>query len=348
MSATLAPNPFETPLPPAVRRQTERATELHRQSVEDPAAAAARETARAVAAERAANEAANPPLPGFEPPATPVVQPEPPPADTWEQRYRSLEGKYNAEVPTLNANVRSLQQQLANMQTVVTTMEVNRANTPPPPPAPVQTQPVAVDPKDAEVYGEDLVAAARRWARDEVAGEFSTLRQQIASLQGTTNEALQETRQESVKSHLDVHFPNWQTVNQSNDFILWLKNTDPFSGVERHRQMIDAYRAGDGNRVLNFFQAFDREHTAITPAPGIQPTQTAPAAGRVPLENLAAPGRSRTPAGNGAPNEPQYFTNQEIAAFYRDVNAGKFNGRDADKARIEKDIVDAAANGRIR
>jgi hypothetical protein len=66
------------------------------------------------------------------PPATPVGEPpasqpqapvgEPPPAqpqpqtDTWEQRYRTLQGKYDSEIPALRAQVSAMENLVRTMQ----------------------------------------------------------------------------------------------------------------------------------------------------------------------------------------------------------------------------------------
>jgi hypothetical protein len=42
------------------------------------------------------------------------------------------------------------------------------------------------------------------------------------------------------------------------------------------------------------------------------------------------------------------WTNTEISAFYRDVTAGKYRSREADRVRIETDIISAASEGRVR
>jgi hypothetical protein len=66
------------------------------------------------------------------------------------------------------------------------------------------------------------------------------------------------------------------------------------------------------------------------------------------LEELAAPGRVAASGTNGgASPERRMWTNREIGAFYRDVQRGVFRGRQADKDRIEQDIIDAASEGRV-
>jgi len=64
------------------------------------------------------------------------------------------------------------------------------------------------------------------------------------------------------------------------------------------------------------------------------------------LEKQVAPGRSRgvsDPAGG----EPTTYTPQDITAFFKDVQLGKFAGREQERDTIERDIFAAQREGRI-
>ena len=56
----------------------------------------------------------------------------------------------------------------------------------------------------------------------------------------------------------------------------------------------------------------------------------------------------RRSAGAAAPtgSKPSYTT-ADIAAFYDDIRKGKFKGREDERAKIERDIFAAQAEGRI-
>jgi hypothetical protein len=64
------------------------------------------------------------------------------------------------------------------------------------------------------------------------------------------------------------------------------------------------------------------------------------------METLAAPGAPRAAAPR-APEGKRMWRQKEISAFYRDVQKGKFRGKDSEKHRIEQDIVAAGQDGRI-
>lgn len=108
-----------------------------------------------------------------------------------------------------------------------------------------------------------------------------------------------------------------------------------------------AYAQGDARRVLAFFNGFLAEEAATSPAEAEPEVETARVS-KVPLQNLAAPGRAKSAASNSAPAEKPIFTRAQIATFYADVAAGRYRGKDADKVKLETQIFEAQREGRIR
>lgn len=340
-------------IPEAVRRQAARAEEIARsigaapqpEGEGAPAAPegtpAAEQVTEPVIADGGTIVApAAPPAPAT--PAAPAA-----PTVDWEQRYRTLQGKYDSEIPRLTGQVESLQQIISGMQ------ERRPEPTPAPAAPPAQENTTVVVPQeDVETYGEELVSASRRWARAEVAKEIADLRNEITQLRGAQQQTAQMTTQEHVLNALD-NDPSltgkWRQVNEDPQFIAWLNQVDPFTGQQRKVLLRDAFSRGDVNRTGAFFKAYLAEHTAVTqdppPAPPIPPE---PGAGRPSLEDLAAPGRASGPAPAGAPAEKRIWSNQDISAFYRDVRRGVYEGREAEKLRLEQDIFAATTEGRIR
>lgn len=104
--------------------------------------------------------------------------------------------------------------------------------------------------------------------------------------------------------------------------------------------LTQAFEAGDAARVLAFFRGYSKEQTVVQT--GTQNGGVAPS----PLDTLVAPGQ---PLASGAASAPQghMWTQSDINEFYRDVNSGKFKGREAQKANIEADLIAASTQGRI-
>lgn len=335
---------YAPPLPPAVQRARERAEELQRQ---------ASEAANPTTVENTEGKDDQPAAEGQPPtPVSPPAPVTPAPTTDWEQRYNTLQGKYNHEIGALNNQVRQQEQRLGQMQELIASMRSAPPAAPAPAPAPA---PATVPDEDVQAYGQDLVQATRRWARAEVTPEIETLRQQVAGFQseiqrlnGVSQQTSQETRQERVKNYLDARLPVWRQINDDQGFLGWLSQLDPFSGDKRHDLLQKAYNQGDPERTLSFFRAYQDEHTAVAQAPPASAHTPDNGAGKIPLEQLAAPGRgSATPAAQGAPGK-RIWSQADIAAFYRDAQRGRFNDDPAAKLRIEQDIFAAMNEGRVR
>jgi len=95
-----------------------------------------------------------------------------------------------------------------------------------------------------------------------------------------------------------------------------------------------AYNHGDAARVKLFFKSY----LAETRLPAAART-----AERLPYES----GRP-TPSITEADLAPRkLWRREEIAAFYRDVQKGRYADREAEKLRIERDILAAASERRV-
>jgi len=136
-------------------------------------------------------------------------------------------------------------------------------------------------------------------------------------------------------------------LNTNPDFLGWLGLPDPFSGAIRHEMLKAAYAQADAPRVLAFFNGFLAEGAAVAPA-SVQPENQGSNLQRIPLKDLAAPGRAKAAAAQDAPTEKPTITRQAVSAFYADVAAGKYRGNDAGKNKREAEIFSAQAEGRLR
>lgn len=273
-----------------------------------------------------------------------AAAPVPPALAEWEQRYNTLQGKYNSELPELRGQIRSLQDLIASMQTAQSRADQVVRSAP------------AVSPEDIESYGQDLVTASQRWAEAHLGPRFADYERRLTQVEAGGQQLARFTSAQSVEHTLARDIPEWKQINVDPKFILWLDQTDPFTGQKRQALLNEAYGGGDAARTIAFFRAYLAEQTAVSPnGAGIRPNHTgngsAPPvpAERLPLADLAVPGRGQqsSSAAPGAP-EKRMWTNGDIAAFYRQRTAGRWSGREAVADELERDIFAAAAEGRVR
>jgi hypothetical protein len=334
---------FDIPLPPAIRRQREAADRLMLQLRE---ARQASDGETPAAAEPAGAAPAEPPA--AEPPAAETV-PEtastPKPVD-WEQRWRTLRGKYDTELPAATQRAARAEQRVQEL-----TEELRQLRERPAMPAPAGAN---IDPADIENYGEELVNRARAWARHEMAPHISALEQKLERLeqasqqhQTTLQHTTQQSAQDRVVAALDAQVENWRAVNEASGFLAWLDEEEGLSGVSRKDILGRAYTSGNTGRVVQVFKQYLSEQTGHQASAGIA-AHTPSRAGGMTLETLAAPGRGSPASPSGAQPEKRIWSQSQIDAFYRDCSAGKYNNRAKEKDRLEADIFAAAAEGRIR
>ena len=106
-----------------------------------------------------------------------------------EQRFKVLQGKYNAEVPRLHQEKKQLEQQLAQMQSQLNSTQSILANFAQPPVTPQapQEQPL-VTAQEVKEFGADLIDVVRRVAREEVVPRVRTLEEQFRPTQQTVQQ----------------------------------------------------------------------------------------------------------------------------------------------------------------
>lgn len=180
----------------------------------------------------------------------PVEDPAPAPTDltpapveeTWEQKYRILQGKYDAEVPRLYAQVRELTDNLNQLSTRLQSQ--------------LDASPVApqseVAPEDVEAFGEDLVNLARRIAAAEADRRVSAAMQRVDQVEGR----VQETEKDRFYTILSTRVPNWNDVNRDQGWLQWLGEYDPIAGVNRQAALDSAANAMDADRVAAIFNSY--------------------------------------------------------------------------------------------
>lgn len=352
-------------IPEQVRRQAEEADRLQQQI-------AAQQSQTAEAEPEPEPEPQPEPTAGAQGEAQETSSPKPTEQKSdqsvWEQRYYSLKGKYDAEVGPLMRQNRELQQQLQALSAQVEQLAKLR-NEPERKPEPENP---GVTPQDVETFGQDLIDLIQRVARGVVnslvkplSQELEAVKQLTAQLQGTlevVEDRSGKAAQDTFVRKLTELVPDWQKINVEQQFLLWLEEPDPISGIVRKQLLNAAAERLEVQRVAALFKAYkawkaeqglEEPTPPPPPPPPPAPTPVTPQR-RLPIANpeisaQVAPGKSRssTPVPQSDPST-RIWTQAEIRQFYEDVKLGRFRGTPEDVARIEAEIDLAAAQGRIR
>ena len=293
--------------------------------------------------------ATEPPDQGVAPAETPPATPAPEP---WEGRYRTLQGKYDAEVPRLFAEIASLKLQLAQP----TRTQAQVPSTPPPSVGPLSIKEILAGDKDLEeqlaAFNEDypdvgglLVKLTERAATvttQKMNETAATVNAQVQSVQ----EFQAETRSQQYWDVVNRELPDWQATRDDPDFSVWLNQVDPYTGVSRAALTQDAIQKMDAHRVVNIYKGF-RSSKGVVPQPNTpSPTPTTPPVN--PAAALVAPpsGSRSAPASTPTNNEPT-ITSAYIKQFYNDAAKGKFRDKEKEFNAIETRINKAVSEGRV-
>jgi hypothetical protein len=261
------------------------------------------------------------------------------------QKYRTLQGMYNAEVPRLHSQNREMQNRLQQMEQLLASMSAQQTSQAT---APITVQEV-VTAQDREEYGESI-EVMRRAALEVISPitqRITHLERLLGQIQGSVVPQVQAiTNRQAMSAEqqfwtdLTTFVPDWRSINNNPDFQSWLLEYDPLTGISRQTILEDAQRNLEVNRVGNFFKSW----LAITGQANV--AQNTQASSVSELERQVSPGKSRS-TGTPAGNAPIQYTTKEVEKFYTDIRQGKFKGRDAERAKIERDIFAATRENRI-
>ena len=246
----------------------------------------------------------------------PAAQEDP----TWESRYKSLIGKYNAEVPRLAASNKELTAKLQSIEKELESLRNAKASVAEP----------LVKPEEVQEFGEPLVDLIRRAAREELSGkdqEILQLKSRLEQFEATNA----KTAEVDFWSRLSNACPEWEEINRDDGFLKWLAEYDELTGLQRQDSLDDAQRNNDAVRAARFFNKWKdmQKQQAATKTQSLE-QQVVPATSTV----------STPPPGK------KIWTRGEIQSFY----AAARNGQIADDkmVAIEADIQAAMIEGRIR
>lgn len=258
----------------------------------------------------------------------PSESPEKPKEDDvehWKQKFRTLEGKYNAEVPRYAAEVRQLKQEILNLQN----MFQQQKSQVKPEDAPEMGD---LNPEDYDDYGDDMKKLASTVNRlnaviKKLSDDNNKLRDQVTTV-------YQDTENTSFNAFLDKvrsAYPAFDAQDRDPEFIEWVNNMGIDLGA--------IGKSRDVNKAVEVYKAFSRitgKYQPETPPPPPVPSKER-------IEKQVAPPKSRPiPPQDG---KKKQWTRADVDQVYRDIKDGVYNEKEAYK--LKQEIFNAQRDGRI-
>jgi len=262
---------------------------------------------------------------------------------TYEQRWRSLQGMYNADTTRLRAENNQMNQRVSQLEQLISSLS-----------APQQGQPAQgtaarlITDKDTEEYG-DSIDVMRRAAREELSEayrEIADLKRTVMQVQTNVVPKVESvvqrqalTAENTFWSELSAIVPDWREINANQGFHSWLLEVDPLSGMNRQTYLDVAQGQLDAYRVGEFFRTWQSSNgnSAAQQPRNVAATQ---------LEKQIAPGRGRTTSSATTGNEAKSYSRTDIAKFFDDGRKVMYKGKEQERDRIERDIFAAQREGR--
>ena len=246
----------------------------------------------------------------------------------WEERYKVLQGKYNAEIPRLQEELKKLREQVGSpSQESQLRAEIDQLKNQLAQPA---AQPAYEPPSNAMIdkirddYGSDLadVFAAMQ-------SENTRLSQQLSDLANQTTQMRTTSTDQAFRAMLDAQGIDFDQANNDPLFNDWLDEIDQFSGISRKELLNNAYRNGDLRRSAQFFTAY---YSQVTPE---IKNESKP---KPSLEDQVRVQSQATSSDNVAPEQP-VWTQQQITEYYDKLRRGMYTQEEAQ--RLENQLFAA-------
>lgn len=263
----------------------------------------------------------------------------------FDQKYRSLQGMFARQ----SADNEQLKRQVDDL--------LRREKETPAPPAPTAPTSVKrVTDTDVKEYGDELIDLMRRAAQEALSAPLLLLERRVSDMEtnfqkrikdvdsrlNQTSDVVGRTAAERFQNDLTKLVPDWETVDAQKEFLTWLGQRDPLSGIVRQQLLDNAVQTMDVARTAKVFETFKQEtgkSASGAPAPKSEPARIDPA-------SLAAPTSSRpavsTPSATGG---KKIYSLGEISKLYDDRTRGRISA--AEWTRIEADINLAILEGRV-
>ena len=257
-------------------------------------------------------------------------------ADEFEQKYKTLRGKYDAEVPRLHQQVRDLNGKLDEL---AKSMEAK-----PEPPTKSKEKVSYVTDADRAEFGEELIDVQRRVAQ-EVSQEYTERMEQqdavIQKLQDQLAKTGNDVGEMSFTQRLHSVVPDFAEIDNDERWVAWLNEHDPMLRGPRRDQAAAAFQAGDAEAVLHYVNLFKESISEPETAPR-QQRQTE-------LEKQVAPNRSANSVRTQSANQnSKLYSSKEVDNAWTKVRALNTKGKYADAEKLEAELTAAYMEGRVR
>tara|TARA_R100000329_G_scaffold49890_1_gene46002 strand:- start:3949 stop:4968 length:1020 start_codon:yes stop_codon:yes gene_type:complete len=256
--------------------------------------------------------------------------------DDFKQKYNTLRGKYDAEVPRLHQQVKQLTDELSAFRNEMTAKKEE-------PTKPKEKVSLVTD-ADREEFGEDLLNVQRKVAK-EVSSEYEDRLEQ----QDKLIKALQEKIAGTDKQVGEVGFsqrlinlvPDFAEIDNDERWVAWLNEHDPMLRGARRIQAQAAFDRGDAEAIADYVKLWKSSLSETSKEPEKSDPQKE-------LEKQVAPNRSANSVKTPTNQNGKIYSSKDMDSAWTKVRTLNTRGKYEDAAKLEAELTAAYMENRVR
>ena len=256
--------------------------------------------------------------------------------DTFKQKYSTLKGKYDAEVPRLHQQVRELTEQMDAIRKDAETAKKVEAEKP-------KERVSYVTDADREEYGDDLIDFQRRVAQEvsqESEERFEQQARVIEELREQVSNTGSQVGEVGFAQKLNNLVPGFDQLDNDERWVAWLNEIDPMTRGPRRDQAQAAFNSGDAEAVAHYVSLFRGSVEPIANGKSDRETE---------LEKQVAPNRSASStATRSAGKDAKIYSEKEINKSWDKIRTLSSKGKYDDAAKLEAELTVAYMEGRVK
>jgi hypothetical protein len=256
--------------------------------------------------------------------------------DDFKQKYSTLRGKYDAEVPRLHQQIRDLTEQLGSVRKDIEAAGKLKSEEP-------KEKISYVTDADREEYGDDLIDFQRRVAKEvshDYEGRFEQQEKVLSDLREQVKSTGTQLGEMDFTQRLRQLVPDFDQIDKDSRWVAWLDEVDPMTRGPRRDQAQSAFNAGDAEAVAHYVGLFRDSHN---------PKEQSKSPRQSELEKQVAPNRSASStAVASAGKGDKVYSTKEIDNAWTKIRTLNTKGKYDDAAKLEAELTVAYMEGRVR
>jgi len=257
-------------------------------------------------------------------------------SESFKQKYATLRGKYDAEVPRLHQQVKELTDQMNAIREEAQAAKKAEAEKP-------KEKVSYVTDADREEYGDDLIDFQRRVAK-EVSQDYEERFEQqsrvIQDLQSKISNTDNQVGEVGFTQKLNALVPGFDQLDNDERWVAWLNEIDPMTRGPRRDQAQAAFNSGDAEAVAHYVSLFRGS---------VEPVANGKSDRQTELEKQVTPSRSAsTVASKSSNNSSKIYSEKELDRGWTKIRDLNTQGKYDDAEKLEAELTVAYMEGRVK